>query len=446
MKLVSLKQLSFLLNSNHSNDEPVNGVAVDSRLVKKGNAFFALSGLKVDGHDYLESAVNAGASCLVVNKNYTGNTFGRPIIYVDDTLSSLQQIAKNLLSKRKSKIVAITGSVGKTTTKDFLTTLLSQRYNVSKTLGNANSQIGVPLTIINHTKGDEDVLVIEMGMNEKGQLKSLVNIAPPDIAILTHAALTHASNFHSLREIAFEKAEILQHPKTKFGIINHDIENIHEVIQIGTCSKISFSANSKIADYYFDDFTIQTKTGDVFKLNPKLHPYFGKHHYQNLTCAIACARLLEVSFEEIKMAESLLILPEKRFEIIEKNGIVFVNDSYNASEISVKASLESLPEPKNNGKKIAVIGEMLELGKFSIQCHKNVAIKALDHVDMMMLLGKECVPIFDHWKENKKPVELFLNRPELVNSLKTKLMPGDVVLLKGSSANQLWKILEEIFS
>lgn len=444
MKLVSLKQLCFLLNSNHLNDEPINGVAVDTRLVTKGNAFFALSGLKVDGHNFLESAVKAGASCLVVNKNYAGDTFGVPVIYVEDTLQSLQSLAKSLLAKRKSKIVAITGSVGKTTTKDFLTTLLKQKYTVSKTLGNANSQIGVPLTIINHTTGDEDVLVIEMGMNEKGQLKTLVNIAPPDIAILTHAALTHASNFNSLNEIALEKAEILKHPQTKFGIINHDIENIHEIMQIGTCSKVSFSASTKAVDYYFDNFIIQTKTGEVFKLNPDLHPFFGKHHYQNLTSAIACARLLDVSFEEIKMAEPLLSLPEKRFEIIEKHGIVFVNDSYNASEISVKAALESLPEPKKNGKKIAVIGEMLELGKFSIQCHKNVAIKALSHVDMMMLLGKECAPILDHWKENKKPVELFFNRLELVNSLKTILAAGDVVLLKGSSANQLWKVLEEI--
>jgi len=444
MKLTSLKQIAQLLGIEILNDCPINGVAVDSRLVTPGNVFFALIGEKVDGHAFLAQAAKAKASCFVVNKSYKGDHFGLPIIYVDDTTISLQLLAQKLLSLRTSKIVAITGSVGKTTTKDFLTTILEQKYKVSKTIGNANSQIGVPLTILNHTDGQEDVLVIEMGMNKPGQIAKLVKIAPPDIAILTHVALTHASNFKSLKNIAFEKGEIFNHPKTKIGMINYDIENIEELMKFGTCSKVSFSLLSKGSDFYFDDYNIQTRKGEIFKLDPALHPYFGKHHYQNLMAAIAAARYLDVSFEEIKRAEPLLVLPEKRFEVVEKKGVVFVNDSYNASEISVKAALESLPEPKKNGKKIAVIGELLELGKYSDQCHLNVGIKALQHVDSMMLLGKGCLPIYDYWKTNKKPVELFLSRHELVESLKMKLNQGDVVLLKGSNSNQLWKILEEV--
>jgi UDP-N-acetylmuramoyl-tripeptide--D-alanyl-D-alanine ligase len=443
MNLTQLKQLGTFFNKKIEEDTLMTGVAVDSRLVIKGNVFFALSGSNVDGHDFLGQAKAAGASCLVVNENYKGPNFDLPMIFVNDPLKSLQDLSAFVLSKRKTKIVAITGSVGKTTTKDFLNILLKEKYRVSKTPGNANSQIGVPLTILNHTDGNEDILILEMGMNEPHQLARLVEIAPPDISILTHVALTHASNFNSLSDIAYEKAEIFKHPRTKIGIINHDIENFHEIAKIGTCRKVSFSLVSEAANFFFNDFTIHNLDFPSFKLNRSLHPFFGKHHYQNLCAAISCARQLDVSFEEIENAIQNLELPERRFEIVEKQGIIFVNDSYNASEISVKAALESLPEPKKHGKKIAVIGEMLELGKFSKFCHQNVADHALKHVDTMFLLGKECEPIFDRWNENQKPVEMFLDRSLLLKSLKLQLKCSDVVLLKGSRANQLWKILEE---
>lgn len=323
-----------------------------------------------------------------------------------------------------------------------MTTILKEKYHVSKTPGNSNSQIGVPLALLNHTDGTEDFLVVEMGMNEPGQIAKLVQCAPPDIAILTQVALTHAGNFSSLRDIAFEKAEIFNHPKTKLGIVNQDIDYFSEVLNFGNCAKISFSSRFKHADFYLEKDVVQAGN-EVFKFDKQAHPFFGNHHYENLTAAIACARQLNVSFEEIRQAESKLLLPERRFEIIEKQGITFVNDSYNASEISIKAALESLPKQKNGGKQVAVIGEMLELGKFSSECHKNVGEKALEHVDSMFLLGSLCSPIYDCWKEKKKPVELFLERSQLVKSLKANLNAGDVVLLKGSCSNQLWKILEE---
>lgn len=432
MKLKTLKQLGNLLNFPLQIDGNISGVEVDSRLVKKETAFFALPGLKTDGHDFLKEAVANGASCLVVKKSYTGPNFGKPLIFVDDPMDALQNLSATLLSMRKSKIIAITGSVGKTTTKDFLTTILKERFTVSKTIGNANSQTGVPLTILNHTEGNEDFLIVEMGMDRPGQISKLISACPPDFAILTQVALAHSCNFESLKEIAFEKAEIFKHPKTQFCLINQEIEHFDQIVQLGSCKKYSFSTKNSEADFYFDDFNI-SKEG--LKL--------ANHHYQNLTAALGLSTLLGVSKEEINLALPKLALPERRFEIVERRGITFINDSYNASEISILAALEALPLKKPGTKKVAVIAEMLELGKFSVNCHLNVAKKALKHVDSMFLLGNECLPIYEHWKENNRPVDFFLDRSLLVKSLKENLVAGDICLLKGSSANQLWKILEE---
>jgi len=432
MKLKTLKQLGALLDFPLAVNGSILDVAVDSRLVKKDTVFFALPGLKTDGHDFLGQAVMNGASCLVVKKNYTGPNFGKPLIFVDDPLKSLQDLSTKLLAMRTSKIIAITGSVGKTTTKDFLTTLLKEKFIVSKTIGNANSQTGVPLTILNHTDGNEDFLVVEMGMDKPGQIAKLVASCPPDFAILTQVALAHACNFESLKEIAFEKAEIFQHPKTEFCLINQEIEHFNDIVNLGSCKKYSFSTKNSGVDFYFNNFNISKE-----RLN------FANHHYQNLTAALGLATLLGVTEEEINNALHKLALPERRFEIVEKQGITFINDSYNASEISIVAALEALPAKAEGRKRVAVIAEMLELGKFSVNCHLNVAKKALKHVDSMFLLGKECLPIFDYWKENNKCVEFFLDRSLLVKSLKENLVAGDICLLKGSSANQLWKILEE---
>lgn len=443
MRVQTLKQLGFLLGLPTISDASITGFAVDSRLVEKGNVFFALQGEKTDGHQFLEEAFSRGCSCFVLNHSYIGNTFDLPVIYVEDPLQTLQNLSQIVIESGSSKIVAITGSVGKTTTKDFLTTLLQEKFKVAKTPGNANSQIGLPLAILNHTDGLEEILVLEMGMNFPSQIAKLVKIAKPHVSILTKVALTHAGNFESLQEIAFEKAEIFNSPKIEVGFINKNTLYFDEICKIGSCPKISFSVVSEAVDPDFKNFTISTSAGLELNLNRSLHPYFGSHIYENLAAAIACANYFGLEMQEIQRGLPKLVLPKQRFEIVELEGIIFVNDSYNASEISVTAAFESLPLPKKQGKTIAVIGEMLELGKFSRMCHLNVAKKALQHIDQMLLLGKACAPIYECWTENGKPVELFLERENVQKALKRVVREGDVVLLKGSCSNQLWKILEE---
>jgi UDP-N-acetylmuramoyl-tripeptide--D-alanyl-D-alanine ligase len=431
-----LSDFAHLLELSVSHDVDISGVAVDSRLLKPQELFIALRGAQVDGHDFLEVAASKGAAAAIVNQSYAGSDFGLPLIRVEDSSRALQAMAKALIERRAPKVVGVTGSVGKTTTKDFITTLLKQKFRVASTPGNSNSQIGMPLAVLNHTQGDEEILVLEMGMTEKGQIANLVQLAPPDVAVITTVGLVHACYFDSLKEIAQAKAEIFSHSKTKLGILPLELENFKEVLQVGTCRKLSFSVVSSVADFNLSAIS------EVLSLESFKIP--GKHNTHNLLAAIACARCLEVDWELIQKGIEELVLPEKRLQIVLKDGITFVNDSYNASQLSVQAALEILPEPQKNGKKIVALGEMLELGKYSRQCHLEIAESALKFADEIFCLGQECKVVKEHWDRNNRPAHWFFDRSDLVKALREKVKSGDVVLLKGSRAKQMWKVLEEL--
>lgn len=397
-------------------------VCVDSRYVEPGDIFFALPGEKVDGHIFLEEVKQRGAVAAVVRRDYK-TSCELPMLPVDNTLEALQLLASSALKKRSTKVIAITGSVGKTTTKEMIGTLLEQRFNTVRSPRNYNSQIGLPLTILNHTTGDEDYLVQEMGMTGAGQITGLIKIAPPTIAVLTHIALVHAAFFSSLQEIARAKAEIFLHPATKIGFFPETIACRDVIEYQGCCVKAPVSMTHN---------------------RYPLLPFPGDHLRQNFILAAAVARECGLSEEEIIQRIPFLQLPEKRQERIEREGITFINDSYNASVPSVVAAFKALPAPKMNGKRIAVIGEMLELGRFSEDCHREVAESALDHVDLMLCLGEGCQPIVDCWKSKGRPVHYFDDRAALVVQLKKMAASGDVVLLKGSNGKQLWKVLDEV--
>jgi UDP-N-acetylmuramoyl-tripeptide--D-alanyl-D-alanine ligase len=411
-----LSQIAALLKAELPLHIIVSGVSVDSRLLKPGDLFFALPGERVDGHSYLKEAAVKGAVGAVVQEDYRGDSLGLPLIRVDDGLKALQTLAKKELQSRKTRIVAVTGSVGKTTTKEFMATLLSDRYRVAKSPGNSNSKIGLPLTILNHTHGDEEILVLEMGMTHPGQISELIEIAPPDIALITTVALAHAMNFSSLEEIAKAKAEIFLHPQTAIGFYPEIMSCYPWISGIGTCEKKKFTR---------EKITLQLP---------------GDHNHHNFSAACAVARYLGLSDDEILSKVPELKLPKLRMQTVEKKGVTFVNDAYNACEASMKASLSSLP--KIFGRKIGILGQMGELGKFSEMCHRNVGEFALNHLDHLLCYGPSCLPIQEVWGQAGRHVEIFPTHEALVEALRTVVKPGDLVLLKGSRSTQLERILE----
>lgn len=443
MKKWNLDQLAHLFNTQVNSNSEIEGVCIDSRLLKPGNLFFALKGDHVDGHAFLGDVASKGAVGAVVSKGYKGPAYGLPLISVDDPLHMLQEWTRHVIAQRNVKIVAITGSVGKTTTKEFVRTLLSTQYRVAASPGNSNSQVGIPLTIHNHTTGDEEILVLEMGMTHPGNLLRLVQIAPPEVALITNVELVHACNFNTLEDIAWAKAEIFSSPQTRLGILQREIINFSNIVTATRCHKVSFSMTMPEADYFMQGDCVEAKLErQKIKLGP--FPLPGKHNLQNFLAAITIARHYHVTWDHILQAMSSLVLPERRLQFVEQRGIRFLNDSYNANELSVKGALDVLPPAQKGGKKIAVLGSMMELGKFSKDCHTRVGEFALDKVDSVYCLGEECKPIYEIFCRAGKPTGLFLDRPALIAHLKGILRPGDSVLLKGSRSKELWKVLEEI--
>lgn len=442
MQCLSFKEIAYKLGHYHSCQKPVKGAAIDSRKVQPGNLFFALPGNRVDGHYFLQEAELKGAVGAVVNENFQSDR-DWPLIKVPDVLLALQDLARQNLQERPSKVIAITGSLGKTTTKGFIAELLKSRYKVFSSPLSYNSQATLPLSIL-MAEGSEDFLILEMGMSEPGNLKRLISIAPPDIALLTTVAMQHVTSFSDgLLGIALEKGAIFSHSKTTLGILPHNLPFFNEILNSGVCKKVTFSSNADKADYQLNEraesIFIQTpyETSPPLKLNLP-----NKVHHHNVLAAIVLARRVDIPWSDIQKIAPTLKLPPMRFEPLEREGILFINDAYNANPDSITGALENLPAPAANGKVIAVLSEMDALGAYSEEGHQRVGQVALAHADHLLCLGARCEIIKKIWDKNQKPISIFNSREELGVALKKLARQGDVVLLKGARSYALDQILQ----
>ncbi|MDB2614055.1 Mur ligase family protein [Chlamydiales bacterium] len=388
-------------------------VAFDSRKVQKGSLFFALPGKKVDGHQFLKEAQKNGATEAVVSTLYKGPDHGLILTRVNDPLKKMQSLARDLIYERNVRIIAITGSVGKTTTKEFIASLLETKYRIGKTPKNYNTMISLPASIINDTDGKEDFLILEMGLTHKDDIKNLVSIAPPDIAVLTPVSLVHSINFESIEEIIEAKAKIFSHTKTSHGITSKKL-----------LPYIPNKCQSHLAISYQGPFHLP-----------------GEHNRENLSLAIKVAELVGLSDQEIQSALPKLTLPERRLEFLKKGDKLFIDDSYNASLTSMKGALDTLKN-QTGRRKIAVLGDMLELGKWSKEHHKEVGEYALDCCDILFCLGKECQIMKPIWEKANKTLYHYTDKNKLLIDLKGTLEKNDAILLKGSNGMQLWTLLE----
>lgn len=447
MKGERLKAIAKRLKSNVLSEKVIEGAEADSRKIQKGGLFFALKGEQVDGHAFLKDVAAREAAGAVVDKNYDGDSFGLDLIRVDDVLASLQNLSQEILASRPAKVVAVTGSVGKTTTKEFIATLLEAKYKVAKTPGNNNTQVGLPLSILN-SDGNEEIFVMEMGMTQAGEIRRLVQIAPPDIAVLTKVALSHAAFFPTGMEgIASAKGEIFSHPKTRLGIINAQAASFAPILQTGSCKKCVYSLQEKEtneAEYVLHMAGFEWTISERQNFSPHFKlPFVATHLCEDFLAAAAVCRALDMHWEEILTKALDLKVYQKRFETIEKEGITFINDSYNANPASMRAALLNLPKTVFGKKTIGVLGAMKELGSFSEDAHREVGELALKVVDHLLCFGKECVPMVELFSKHHRSVVLFEDLVSLRLHLKSLAQEGDVVLIKGSNSLQLWKVLED---
>ncbi len=393
------------------------GYQIDSRLIAPGDLFFALKGERSDGHKYLAEVAEKGAVGAVVSTSYDGLDLGLKLFRVSDVGEALRLLAKSLVAGR---IVGITGSLGKTTTRDFAATLLEGKYRVYKAPFNYNTKLTYPLTLLNRP-GDEEVLVMELGMTEPGDIARLCEIAQPEIALVTKVAWVHGAHFpEGIGQIEREKKRIFDRAAIKISSPeNFSLEDPHSDLFL---SEDGFVDEKGVRAYRFD------------------LPFTQKHVRHNFLAAVSIARALKMSWDEINNQIGKLKLPKMRLEEIDREGILFINDAYNANPDSMKAALSNLPEPKPGCKRIAVLGMMVDMGDAASEIHREVGLFAQQYVDHLFVLGKEAAPIFEAFSESKKPAELYVSMSALSEKLKKIACPGDVVLLKASRVVGLEKL------
>ena len=422
----TLNEITRFLGKTSDRMEQVTHVAIDSRKVEKGSLFFALIGEKVDGHDFLQDVAHRGAIGAVVSKNYRGAHFGLKLIPVDDVTIALQSLAADVFQEAPPFVVGVTGSAGKTTTKEFIATLLSEKFPVAKNKGSMNSQLGLPVTILNW-EGKERVMVLEMGMSHPGEIRRLVEIAPPNLGVLTNISYQHSEFFPDLAAIAEAKCELFTSKRMEQGIFNESTHHFQSVRKV-SIPKTWFHLNNVRADYHLGKLPITI-------------PFQETHFQENFLAAVAVARTFGLSWEEIERGGQKLKPYDHRFQKVEKKGVVFIDDAYNASPASVKAALQNLPKGKRH---IGLLGAMRELGSVQEQSHREVGECAVKFLDHLLCIGEECAPMLEVFRREGKKAELFQEKESVTKRLKEIIEMGDVVLIKGSNLLKLWTILEEV--
>lgn len=420
----------------------------DSREIKEGDIYVALKGENFDGNEFLLDAINHGAKVCIVSKNLTedeikiANNKVVNIIKVTNTLESLQEIAKFKRSLYDIPVVAVTGSVGKTSTKDIIASVMKEKYKTLKTKGNYNNEIGLPLTIL--ALDDEEAMCIEMGMNHFGEIRKLTNIAKPTIAVITNIGTAHIGNLGSRENILKAKMEILEGLIGNTVVINNDNDLLNKWASENSdkYNIITYGIKNN-SRYMAKDIKSYENRSEFYINNQKIIvPVGGEHFVLNSLCAIAVGEVLDIPIEKITEGIKNLNLSKKRMEVIKnKIGTVIINDTYNANYDSMKAAIEYLKEIKDK-RKIAVLGDMLELGSYSEELHKKVGLLVDKNIDILITVGKESKYIAE--KSSAKEIYEFDNNNQAIEKLKTTITKDDIVLLKASNSMKFNEITDSI--
>ncbi|MFV8518978.1 UDP-N-acetylmuramoyl-tripeptide--D-alanyl-D-alanine ligase [Bacillus sp. SBS7] len=425
----------------------IHGVCIDSKSIKEGNLFVPIIRVK-DGHDYVKEAIDNGAVASLWKKSHGTPPKGMPVIFVEDTLLALQQLAQFYRKELNVKVIGITGSNGKTTVKDIVSMILGTTYRVHKTKGNLNSQIGLPLTIL-EMKRDTEFLILEMGMSEKGQIRNLSKIAKPDVAVITMIGQSHLETLGSKEEIANAKLEIIDGLKEN-GLF---IYNGDEPLLLQNKNLPSINCKAFGEKYTNDLFPTNVELdghGVHFRLNDsKIQydvPLHGKHNILNTIVGIAVGQFYKVPLETIKEALRQVTITQMRFQFITaKTGFTIINDAWNASPSSMKVAIETLQKLNAYEKKIIVIGDMLELGKKAETYHREIG-KMLNQecIQYVFTYGELAEIVVEEARKNYDTgkVQSFNNKDKIAEEVLKVITENDVVLLKGSRGMALEGIVQ----
>ncbi len=426
-----------------SEDTVLEHISIDSRNMKGNDLFAPIIGEKVDAHGFIDQAFENGAAAVLTSRHDAMNA-EKPWIRVENTIQALQAVGSYYRDRLSLPLVGITGSVGKTTTREMVACALSARFSVFKTPGNHNSQVGVPITLSEITQKDE-IGVIELGMSEPGELTIISKIAKIQMAVITNIGVSHIEQLGSKENICREKLTI-QDGLSEAGILilNGDDELLKEIRAKKGCRTIYYGTG-KNCDYRAEDFHLEdgfpafTAVYETERVPMRLK-VMGRHNVLNAMASLAVARESGISMEEAAKALEEFTGFKNRQEIYDTNGMTIIDDTYNASPVSMKAGLEVLGSVGKAGRRIAVLADMKELGEKSPEYHYEIGEYIADHpIDLVVVLGELSKEIVRAVKEKSPGVVTreFMDPESLTAYLKTEFREGDCVLFKGSNSMKL---------
>ena len=440
------------------NEETVcENFSKDTRLINEGDIYLGIKGENFNGSIFYKDALEKGAKgCILqdieISENDISTYEDKFIIIVEDVVKALQDLAAYKRSLYNIPVIAITGSVGKTSTKDIIASVMSTKYNVLKTEGNYNNEIGLPLTILKLK--EHNALVVEMGMSAFGEISLLTNIAKPTTAVVTIIGSSHIGELGSRENILKAKLEILEGLSEKGSLIinnDNDLLNLWNKSHQDNHKHITYGIENE-SDFVAKDIKVnENGSSFVIDLHGKEYtvevPVAGKHFVYNSLAAIALGLENDIEIGKIIQGISNFSLTKRRMEILKnENNTTIINDCYNASYESVKAALEYVSSLKAN-RKIAVLGDVLELGEFSQEMHQKMGEEVINNkIDILVTVGKEAKTIANTVKNKEENIQIysFDNNEDASNLLKGLLKENDVVLVKASHGMHFEEIVDSI--
>ena len=443
-EIVKATKGKLLLNNN----KEVEYISTSSKDIKENTLFIPIKGEKYDGHAFLEDAYNNGCRIFLIDKNHEFYKKDISLIEVNDTLLALGSLARFYLDKFNVDLIGVTGSVGKTSTRDIIYSVLNEKYKTLKNELNYNNEIGIPKTLFNLDYSYEKA-VIEMGIDKKGDISYFKTIAPLKHAVISNIGLSHIANFKNQEGIFHAKMEIAKDFNKENTLIVNGDDNFLKTLKD---KKLPYN----LLTYGFDkDNTIYCVSYEIvngkinFKVNFKNKVYdytipsIAKHNIYNAMSAILIGNLYNLTYEEIKKGLESVSFTEGRLTIINKKDITIINDCYNAILDSIKSALNVLITFKT--RKVAILGDVLETGSYEEEIHKNIGKSIIGNTNILILVGDSIKYTYDEVIKNnfnKDNIYVFNTYEDVIKNIDNIIKKGDTILLKASHGIKLSNVVE----
>jgi len=440
MPRLTFSQLAEMIGGRviQGGDAVSTNVVIDSREVKEGSAFFAIKGERLDGHTFLPQALQTAAGAVV--SEVPENT-DKPLIQVDDTTKALQKLASAIRDRFPVTLIGITGSAGKTTTKEMISTLLATEKRVHKSWGNFNNQIGAPLCVDN-MPDEAEVIVSEMGMNHAGEIAEIAGLLKPNVGVYTNIAPVHIEFFGTIEGIAAAKRELLENVAPGGSIvINNDNEHVVRISKGFPGTIVTYAVDDAAAQFRATNIRERGLLGTRFTLAAEGNERElelvlpGRHNLDNLLAAIATARTVGISWENIERGVRDVKPAYHRGVILDWRGTTIYDDTYNSNPYALGRTLELMAQADVTGRRIAVIGDMLELGEQELQFHRDAGAAIPKSIDVVCGVGTRSQALLDGARGagfGESQLRHFTDAEAAGAFLRAFVQPGDLVLIKGS--------------